>query len=515
MTEAGGKKLTRETPVDHSSLFNLRTMMRVEKDLNTLLDFIVNESSRIVDADRATLFLYEEETGQLWSKIALGTTEIIRFNADQGIAGEVFQTGRIINVEDAYKYEGFNPAIDKMTGHVTRSLLCVPLKNIDGKSIGVLQALNKKGGVFTAEDEEILGIFAGSAAVAIENAKFIDELEGTQSRLKEENSVLIQKSEGRFFVNNIIGTSPKINEVVKIIEKIADSPLDVLVKGESGTGKELASRMIHYNSERADKPFVDINCAALPESILESELFGIEKGVATGVDRREGKIEQADGGTLFLDEIADMSLAAQAKLLRALQERKISRLGSKSSIDVDIRIVAATNKDLTVEIGEGNFREDLYYRLNVVHIKMPPLREIRDDIPLLAKHFLADMAQKTGKADMRFSSAVLECFQNYSWPGNVRELENEVKRAAIMADGDVIEPSDISEHIRSSLDCMTAGTGNNEGEGTLSMKETVERIEISMIKDALEKTGGNKEKASSLLGITRQGLFKKMKRYGL
>jgi transcriptional regulator with PAS, ATPase and Fis domain len=300
---------------------------------------------------------------------------------------------------------------------------------------------------------------------------------------------------------------------VRIIEKIANSPLDVLISGESGTGKELAARMTHYNSSRSEAPFVDINCAALPESLLESELFGIEKGVATGVDKREGKIEQANGGTLFLDELGEMSLPAQAKLLRALQERKVIRLGAKKSIDVDMRIVGATNKDLLNEIQKGNFREDLYYRLNVVHIHMPSLKELREDIPVLAKHFLSDIGQKIGKDQMRFSLDALNSLSNYSWPGNVRELENEVKRASIMTEGDIIGITDISEHIRNPIDRVNGG--NDITDGPQSLKETVQRIEINMIKDALQKTDGNKEKASKLLGITRQGLFKKIKRYGL
>src|ERR1700752_1900403 len=206
-----------------------------------------------------------------------------------------------------------------------------------------------------------------------------------------------EKARGRSFVSNIIGASPKIQEVVKLIEKVSDSSLSVLITGESGTGKELAARTIHYNSSRSDKPFLAINCAALPESLLESELFGIEKGVATGVEKRTGKIEMASGGTLFLDEIGDMSLSAQAKLLRVLQERKLERVGGRSTIEVDVRILAATNKDLNNEIKKGSFRQDLYYRLNVIHIHMPPLREMKEDIPLLAQYFLSSFASELGR----------------------------------------------------------------------------------------------------------------------
>ncbi|HSE84314.1 MAG TPA: sigma-54 dependent transcriptional regulator, partial [Thermodesulfobacteriota bacterium] len=248
----------------------------------------------------------------------------------------------------------------------------------------------------------------------------------SRDRLNNESTTLKRKAG----IKNIIGKSPRIQEIIKLIEKVSDTPLNVLITGESGTGKELAARTIHSNSSRCDKPFVAINCAALPESLLESELFGIEKGVATGVERRAGKIEMANGGTLFLDEIGDMSLSAQTKLLRVLQERKLERIGGRSTIEVDVRVLAATNKDLQKEIEKGNFREDLYYRLNVVHINMPSLREIKEDIPLIARHLLSSFVNELGRDPLSFSPKAMNTLVNYNWPGNVRELENEIKRAA-------------------------------------------------------------------------------------
>ena len=496
------------------SLFTFKSMMRAGKDLDLLLDFIVEESANIVNADTASFFLYDERTNELWSKVALDINETLRFNVKHGIAGEVFKSGKSINVKDAYKHKKFNPAIDKNTGYKTKTLLCVPVKNIEGKSIGVLQALNKIESEFTSEDEEILEIFASNAAVAIENAKLINELEDSNSFLQQENKVLRETGKGKFFINNFVGTSPKITEIVRIIEKIAKSPLDILITGESGTGKELAARMIHFNSDRSKNAFVDLNCAALPDSILESELFGIEKGVATGVDPREGKIELANSGTLFLDEIGDMSLSAQAKLLRALQERKITRLGGKKEIKVDFRVVAATNKDLKEGIKDKAFREDLFYRLNVVHIKMPALREIKQDIPVIANHFLDNYAEEFGKSSLSFSNKVLSFLEKYSWPGNVRELENEIKRLTILSEGNVIKEQDISQHIIDQTEKII-DFDPLSGNDSRTMKEIVEDIEIRMIKDALLKNGGNKQRTSEMLGITRQGLFKKMKRYCL
>ncbi len=501
---------------EHYSLFNLSRMINAERDLNVLLDFVVKESSAIVNADRTTLFLYDDTTDQLWSHLAMGTTEIIRFDSNLGIAGESFNTGKTINVKDAYSYPKFNPEIDKKTGYRTKTILCVPLRDIKGKTIGVLQTLNKNDGSFTEKDEQTLEIFASNAAVAIENAQLIKELEETKSRIQRENIVLRDRVKGKFFTSKLIGTSKRIQEVVNLIEKIANTPINILITGESGTGKELAARMIHFNSSRSNEPFVDINCAALPESLLESELFGIEKGVATGVERREGKFEMANGGTLFLDEIGDMSLPAQARLLRVIQEQRVRRVGGKQNVSVDVRIIAATNKDLISEINKELFREDLYYRLNVVHIRMPSLREIREDIPILAKHFLNAFTTELGHGQMHFSQEAMSCITNYDWPGNVRELENEIKRAVILADSDVIKKTDLSEQVQRGMEAMGLKyVRSYPGGNTQSLKETVQEIEIKMIKDAMEKTRGNKQKASEILGITRQGLIKKIKRYEL
>ncbi len=236
----------------------------------------------------------------------------------------------------------------------------------------------------------------------------------------------------------IEGSSAKLAEVVELIIKIADTPTNILITGESGTGKELAARLLHDKSFRNRKSFIDINCAAIPETLLESELFGIEKGVATGVEKREGKIELSSGGSLFLDEIGDMSLVAQAKLLRVLQERNLKRVGGKKKIDVDLRIISATNKDLLSEIKKGKFREDLYYRINEVHIRMPSLREIREDIPLFAEHFLNALCDELHMDPMIFSDSAVDRLSNYSWPGNIRELKNEVKRSALLANGKII-----------------------------------------------------------------------------
>src|SRR5439155_40414 len=253
--------------------------------------------------------------------------------------------------------------------------------------------------------------------VALENSLALSELETRQQELIEENKHLRKEIEERFTSKTILGTSAKINEIRSIIDKIAETSVSVLVTGENGTGKELSARAIHYMSPRRTKPFVAVNCAALPETLVESELFGIEKGVATGVERRVGRIESANGGTLFLDEIGDLSLSAQAKLLRVLQEREVEWVGGRRPVPIDIRLVAATNKDLKEEIRQNRFRQDLFFRLNVIHIRMPALREIRPDIALLATYFLRKYAKEMGREIHGFSQDALKTLATYHWPG--------------------------------------------------------------------------------------------------
>src|SRR5262249_32331439 len=265
---------------------------------------------------------------------------------------------------------------------------------------------------------------ASHAAIAVENAQLIGALRRSQDELAEQNATLRREVESRYSTHGIIGAGPRIQQVVRLIERIRDSVVNVLITGESGTGKERVAKAIHYTSPRSRKPFVALNCAALPETLLESELFGIEKGVATGVERRMGQFQKADGGTLFLDEIGDLSLTAQAKILRVLQERVVERVGGRAALPVDVRRLAATNKDLEAEIAKGNFREDLYYRIKVIHIHMPPLRDIREEIPLLATHFLKDYCQETGRGQLEFSPGILRKLSASPWPGNVRQLRN-------------------------------------------------------------------------------------------
>ena len=323
----------------------------------------------------------------------------------------------------------------------------------------------------------------------------------TIQRLERENEQLIEKLEAERRFHNIIGSCPQMMKVFDLVDRVATTNATVLVFGESGTGKELVAKAIHRQSMRQVKPFVPINCGAIPENLLESELFGYEKGAFTGaVERRKGRFELADGGTIFLDEIGELSPALQVKILRFLQEREIERVGGRESIELDVRIIAATNKDLQQEMEKGNFREDLYYRLSVVSIDLPPLRDRGDDIVLLANSFLQHFNKEYGKNIGSFSSESLLQLQNYGWPGNVRELENRVKRAVIMSRAKRVLPED--------LDLQVAQKG-----GRLTLREARDRLEKKMITETLLRNRANISRSARELGVSRATLYDLLGKY--
>ena len=331
-------------------------------------------------------------------------------------------------------------------------------------------------------------------------------LELSNSRLGQENLLLRKVAREQFSAGKILGVSPQMRDLVHTISKVADTPVTVLINGETGTGKELVAKALHFDSRRADKPFIALNCSAIPESIFEAEIFGIEKGVATGVDKREGRIEQANGGTLFLDEIGDMPLSVQAKMLRALEERVVERVGGRKPIPVDIRVVAATHRDLKILVSEGKFREDLYYRINVINLRIPPLRERTDDIAVLAEHCLERSSKRIGRTRPSITSESLALLCSYNWPGNVRELENEIERAVALSISTRIRPEDFSPALLGKTSPSSAPS-----DSCTSMTQN----EAEHIRKALESTGNNKSMAARTLGISREGLRKKMIRLGM
>ncbi len=336
---------------------------------------------------------------------------------------------------------------------------------------------------------------------------------GVEKRSLVKNIRLLQAELGTLW-GDIIGKSKAMGHVFAIMKRVAAAPTTVLVTGESGTGKELIARGLHQASSRKKAPFVSMNCAALPDNLLESELFGYEKGAFTGANSlKQGRFEYADGGTIFLDEVGEMSLGTQVKLLRVLQEQEFQRVGGNKEIKVDVRVLAATNKDLKHEVENGRFREDLYFRLNVVHIEVPPLRERRDDIPFLVAHFLKKFGDRLGTQVKVVDPDVMASLYKYSWPGNVRELENVIERAMVLCKGQTITPADLPPEIRESPEIEESVDMLISWEKGLT--ETLDAIEERMIRQALERAGGVQAKAAKMLQVSRSNLQYKLKKYGL
>jgi Nif-specific regulatory protein len=352
---------------------------------------------------------------------------------------------------------------------------------------------------------KFLGVAASSIAQALKIQRLIEE---DKKRLVDENTHLRQELKERYDFSTIIGTSGPVRQMYEQMAQVASTNTTVLIRGESGTGKELIAHSIHYNSPRANKPFVKVSCAALPDSLIESELFGYERGAFTGAEqRKKGRFELAEGGTLFLDEIGDINLNTQVKLLRVLQEREFERLGSTETVKVNVRLLAATNKDMERAIAAGTFREDLYYRLNVFTIFVPPLRERKADLLLLVDHFLEKFSREHHKSIKRISTPAIDMLMSYHWPGNVRELENTLERAVLMCDGQVVH----GHHLPPSL--QTA-----EASGTVtrvSLSDAVAGFEKDLIQDALKTTRGNRAKAARLLDTTERVLNYKVRKYAI
>jgi Nif-specific regulatory protein len=489
--------------------------MNSERDLNALLDLVVVEAARLLDCERASIFLFTPTREELVSRVALGSEQTIRVRAGVGIAGAVASTGEVIVVNDAYSDSRFFQGVDNNSGYRTRNMLALPLIAADGESIGAFEVLNKRVGAYTPEDLQIGLSLAANAALAIQNAQMIGELRRHRAALETENRNLLRELGGRLPAQSLLGLSPQIDALRSMIERVSDADVTVLITGESGTGKDLVARSIHFASPRARGPFVALNCAALPETLVETELFGVEKGVATGVERRIGKFESAHGGTLFLDEIGDLSPMAQAKILRVLQERTVERIGSRSPVPIDVRIVAATNKDVESAIEKGQFREDLYYRLNVVRLRTPALREIREDIPLLASYFLSEAAREMKRPDLELSAQALEAVMAYPWPGNVRQLQNEMRRATVCARGPMIEISDLSDALQARAQETVAAPPAAARAAAKSLQEDVEELEKQRIREVLAACGFNQVRTARQLGLSRQGLINKLKRYNI
>jgi Nif-specific regulatory protein len=483
-------------------LLGVGDLIQREVAIDHLLERMVDMIRVSMDADRGTIYLVDRGKREVFSKAAhLPELEEIRLELGQGVAGFVAETGDVVNVPTTTTDARFFSGIDQLTGYTTSSILAVPMRDRQGQIIGVVQLLNKKSGKFPREDETLLVALAEQAALAIEATTLYREL----AREPEEDLEPLPLA-GRF--NLIVGESELIHRACRLTTKAAASEATVLIRGESGTGKELFARAIHVNSPRAEGPFVKVDCAALPESLIENELFGHERGAFTGADHKAiGKFDAAKGGTVFLDEIGELPPAVQGKLLRVLQDREYDRVGGTETIEADVRVVAATNRDLERMVAEGRFRGDLYYRIKVVQVELPPLRARgRADIRRLALHFAQTAARRHGRPIPSITEAAFDRLALYAWPGNVRELENCMESAVVIMERDQLRADDLPLPERS----IEAATSTPD-----DRVRTLEEVEREHVLKVLERCEGNRSEAAQQLGIGRNTLTRKLKTYGL
>lgn len=499
-----------------SLLYDISSSLNAMRELDELLRFTTAKISKVLAAENTSIILADKD--ELYLPIVDGNddnparpSQGYRFSINSGICGWVIREGKGLLVSNVPEDSRYHPQIDNIGVSHLRSIICAPLQN-KGVIIGAIAIKNKLDSIFNQEDLQLLNALAGNLAISIENARLYKELKDSKEKLSAENIFLKQEVEKRYKFDQIIGNNLKMRKVFELMEKVIDTPTTVFIQGDTGTGKELIARAIHYNSQRKNRRFVYQNCSALPETLLESELFGHKKGAFTGaISDRKGLFEMADGGTIFLDEISETSPAMQAKLLRALEEGEIRPLGDHNYKKIDVRIISATNKDLKREVEAGRFREDLYYRLNVFPIILPPLRERRDDIVLLANHFLTKFSQRMNKSIKGISKEAMDALLKYPFPGNVRELEHELERAVTMApDQGIIGLDLLSDRVRQGDELLALAVAE---EGNL--KQTIEKVERHMIEEALTTSRGNKSKAARELGLSRLGLQKKLNRYGI
>ena len=487
-------------------------------DLNKILEMVMKISKSMLNAEACSIILFDKETTNLVHKVVLkkrGNISKQSFEMDEGkgVLKWVIDHKESIIINDAYSDERFYNKFDEIPGFVTNTMLCIPLKVKEG-IIGAAQVINRRDSeTFQKNDKDIFSILCAQVALAVKNAGLFEELNRDKTIKEEENIILRNKLRDKCEFRDIVAKSRKMADLVELVKKVAESPYSVLITGESGTGKELVAKTIHYNGPWRNGPFYALNCAAVSKDLIESELFGHEKGAFTGAfQRKAGLFELANGGSLFLDEIGDMSLQAQAKILRVLQEKEIIRVGGSTLVKVQVRILAATNKNLLDEIKLGNFREDLFYRLNVVTVYTPPLRERKEDIPLLANYFLNESNMDMNKHITCMPSNILDIFMNYHWPGNIRELKNTIERIVTLSADDCSEIDEdvLPPEMRTNNNTKDYKKYKALGRMYLAQKQ----LERDMIRDALKNASNNKSKAASLLGISRKVLYEKIQTHG-
>ena len=505
------KPMVKKSLGELSLLFEIARILDSSMDLREVVGPVLESIHAHTKIIRGAITLFNRKTGEIMIETATGLSanqkKRGRYKIGEGITGRVVQSGKPIVVPRVSQEPAF---LDKTgarrggDGH-DLSFVCVPIK-IGNEVVGTLSTDR----IFSHPDalEEDVRLLTIVASMVSQAVKLRQQAMEERQRLMEENLRLQEELKSRFRPGNIVGNSRAMDEVYRLVSQVAKSDTTALLRGESGTGKELVAHAIHYNSMRDKKPFIKVNCASLPETVIESELFGHEKGAFTGaVSSRKGRFELADGGTLFLDEIGDLSPQTQIKFLRVLQEREFERVGGDRTIKTDVRIIAATNRDLEKMMGESSFRQDLYYRLNVFPIHLPPLRDRKTDILLLADFFVERYSRANRKEIKRISTPAIDMMMAYHWPGNVRELENCIERAVLLSADGVIH----GHHLPPSLQTAEAsGTGMT---GTLG--ETLLHIERELILDALKSARGNRAKAARALGISERIMGLRVEKYGI
>ncbi len=481
----------------------LQTMLALANQWNQtrevapLLEQMAAAATRLLGADRASIFLWDKRTRTLVGRPALGVkTGELRVPDNRGVVGQVVQTGQPLRVDSATEPDRINRQVDEALGYRTETILCVPLRSRSGEVIGAFELINKLQGAFGSEDEAVLCELAGHAVIALENAQDRQKLLSNSRQIADQAADRVA----------MIGESPAIQALRSIVQRVADTDLAVLILGENGTGKEVVAQLVHYLSARRDKPFIAVNCGAIPDTLAESELFGHEKGAFTDAhDMRPGKFELAADGTLFLDEIGDLSTSGQAKLLRVLEEKLLVRVGGSVPIATDARVIAATNQGLARMVSEKRFREDLYFRLNVVTLEIPPLRERGDDVLLLARHFLGEFCGRVRRSVPVFSPAAVARLRSHPWPGNVRELRNLMERLAYLSTSDRVEADDLAFILAPREEgAMVTAPG-------LALNDATTEFQVKYIEQAIRRAGGNMSEAAKALGLHRSNLYRKMR----
>jgi Nif-specific regulatory protein len=532
-------------------VYDLSSAIAAKTDLEELIPFVMKCCREHLNAEAASVLLLTSEGDELYFPYVSDDDATVakrlihqRMPADRGIAGAALSEQRPILVKDAQSDPRFYARIDSETSIVTRSIVAVPLMTRGG-ALGVLEVLNRRGGgSFDAADVVFLETISSNIAISIENARLYSRLRDSEASLRTQVGALRRDLARSTRFSEMIGTGPAMEEVFRLMESASAAMITVLIEGETGTGKEEVARGIHSASGRSDGPFLAVNCAAMPENLLESELFGHRRGAFTGALRdNPGVFRAASGGVVFLDEVADMPAVMQAKLLRVLEQGEVIPVGDNFPIKVDVRVISATNRNLEEAVRQGKFREDLYYRLSAFPIRLPPLRDRREDIPLLARRFITMAVERTvaperhRKRISEIEPAALDLMMRFDWRGNIRQLRNEIDRAvALSRDGNMLKPEDFSQALRSlgspsstqppkaafptqasaaTVENESEAPGGSRTEGVIPLRTWRHQEESQYIAKALAQYGGNVSRAAKALEISRPALQEKMKTYRL